>query len=113
MLEKFKKLNYSILYVLFEGYYLAISNYYSNLAVNKKEHKMDTKEKIKQFFLLAQELQGLATEGEDDFFKKVKEAESELDPEEQFILEDVVRFSSDLEDAISHGYTNLIDYWDD
>lgn len=74
---------------------------------------MDTKEKIKQFFLLAQELQGLAAEGEDDFFKKVKEAESELDPEEQFILEDVVRFSSDLEDAISHGYTNLIDYWDD
>ena len=32
---------------------------------------------------------------------------------EEFILEDVVRFSTDLEEAISHGYTNLIDYWDD
>lgn len=113
MLEKFKNLNYSILYVLFEGYYFAISYYFSNLAVNKKEHKMETKEKIKQFFLLAQELQGLATEGEDDFFQIVKEAESEMDPEEEFILEDVVRFSTDLKEAISHGYTNLIDYWDD
>ena len=74
---------------------------------------MGTKEKIKQFFLLAQELQGLATEGEDDFFEKVKEAESELDPDEQFILEDVVRFSSDLKNAILYGYTNLTDYWDD
>lgn len=74
---------------------------------------MGTKEKIKQFFLLAQELQGLAAEGEEDFFGKVKEAESEMDPEEEFILEDVVRFTTDLEEAISHGYTNLIDYWDD
>ena len=74
---------------------------------------MDTKEKIKQFFLLAQELQGLATEGEDDFFVILKETEEEMDPEEEFILEDVVRFSTDLKEAISHGYTNLIDYWDD
>lgn len=74
---------------------------------------MNTKEKIKKFFLLAQELQELATEGEDNFFELVKEAESEMDSEEEFVLEDVVRFASDLENAISHGYSNLIDYWDD
>lgn len=74
---------------------------------------MDTKEKIKKFFLLAQELQELATEGDENFFELVKEAESEMDSEEEFVLEDVVRFASDLENAISYGYTNLIDYWDD
>ena len=74
---------------------------------------MNTKEKIKKFFLLAQELQELATEGEDNFFELVKEAESEMDSEEEFILEDVVRFSSDLKEAIAHGYSNLIDYMDD
>lgn len=74
---------------------------------------MNTKEKIKKFFLLAQELQELATEGEDNFFELVKEAESEMDSEEEFVLEDVVRFASDLENAISYGYTNLIDYMDD
>jgi hypothetical protein len=71
---------------------------------------MDTKEKIKKFFLLAQELQELATEGEENFFELVKEAESEMDADEEFILEDVVRFSSDLKEAIAHGYSNLIDY---
>ena len=74
---------------------------------------MDTKEKIKKFFLLAQELQELATEGEDNFFELVKEAESEMNADEEFILEDVVRFSSDLKEAIAHGYSNLIDYMDD
>lgn len=74
---------------------------------------MNTKEKIKKFFLLAQELQELATEGEDNFFELVKEAESEMDADEEFILEDVVRFSSDLKEAIAHGYSNLIDYMDD
>ena len=74
---------------------------------------MDTKEKIKKFFLLAQELQELATEVDENFFELVKEAESEMDSEEEFVLEDVVRFASDLENAISHGYSNLIDYWDD
>jgi hypothetical protein len=74
---------------------------------------MDTKEKIKKFFLLAQELQELATEGEENFFELVKEAESEMDADEEFILEDVVRFSSDLKEAIAHGYSNLIDYMDD
>ena len=75
---------------------------------------MDTKEKIKKFFLLAQELQSEATEGEaENFFEIVKEAESEMDADEEFILEDVVRFSSDLKEAIAHGYTNLIDYMDD
>ena len=75
---------------------------------------MDTKEKIKKFFLLAQELQSEATEGEaENFFEIVKEAESEMDADEEFILEDVVRFSSDLKEAIAHGYSNLIDYMDD
>ena len=74
---------------------------------------MNTKEKIKKLFLLAQELQELATEGEDNFFELVKEAESEMDADEEFILEDVVRFSSDLKEAIAHGYSNLIDYMDD
>ena len=74
---------------------------------------MNKKEKIKKFFLLAQELQELATEGEDNFFELVKEAESEMDADEEFILEDVVRFSSDLKEAIAHGYSNLIDYMDD
>lgn len=75
---------------------------------------MDTKEKIKKFFLLAQELQAEATEGEaENFFEIVKEAESEMDADEEFILEDVVRFSSDLKEAIAHGYSNLIDYMDD
>ena len=75
---------------------------------------MDTKQKIKKFFLLAQELQAEATEDEaENFFEIVKEVESELDPEEEFILEDVVRFSSDLKNAILYGYTNLTDYWDD
>lgn len=75
---------------------------------------MDTKEKIKKFFLLAQELQAEATEGEaENFFEIVKEAESEMNADEEFILEDVVRFSSDLKEAIAHGYTNLIDYMDD
>lgn len=75
---------------------------------------MDTKEKIKKFFLLAQELQSEATEGEaENFFEIVKEAESEMNADEEFILEDVVRFSSDLKEAIAHGYTNLIDYMDD
>ena len=80
---------------------------------HQNENNMNTKEKIKKFFLLAQELQELATEGEDNFFELVKEAESEMDPEEEFLLEDVVRFSSDLQDAIACGYTNLIDYMDD
>ena len=75
---------------------------------------MDTKEKIKKFFLLAQELQAEATEGEaENFFEIVKEAELEMDADEEFILEDVVRFSSDLKEAIAHGYSNLIDYMDD
>lgn len=74
---------------------------------------MDTKEKIKKFFLLAQELQELATEGEENFFELIKEAESEMNADEEFILEDVVRFSSDLKEAIAHGYSNLIDYMDD
>lgn len=75
---------------------------------------MDTKEKIKKFFLLAQELQSEATEGEaENFFEIVKEAESEMNADEEFILEDVVRFSSDLKEAIAHGYSNLIDYMDD
>ena len=75
---------------------------------------MDTKQKIKKFFLLAQELQAEATEVEaENFFEFVKEAESEMDADEEFILEDVVRFSSDLKEAIAHGYTNLIDYMDD
>lgn len=75
---------------------------------------MDTKEKIKKFFLLAQELQAEATEDEaENFLELVKEAESEMDADEEFILEDVVRFSSDLKEAIAHGYSNLIDYMDD
>ena len=80
---------------------------------HQNENNMNTKEKIKKFFLLAQELQELATEGEDNFFELVKEAESEMDADEEFILEDVVRFSSDLKEAIAHGYSNLIDYMDD
>lgn len=75
--------------------------------------KGTTKDKIKSFFLLAQELQALATEGDENFFKLVKEAEAELDEEEDFLLCDVIRFSSDVQSAIEEGYDNLIDYMDD
>lgn len=74
---------------------------------------MNTKEQIKNFFKMAQDLQELATEGDDDFLALVSEAESELDEEDDFLLGDVIRFCSDVQSAIEEGYDNLIDYMDD
>jgi hypothetical protein len=75
---------------------------------------METIEKIKKFFLLAQELQTEATEGEgENFFKLIKQAESEMDADEEFVLSDVVRFACDVQDAIEEGYESLVDYIDD
>lgn len=74
---------------------------------------MKTKEQIKAFFRMAQDLQELATEGDDDFLALVSEAEAELDEEEEFLLIDVIRFASDVQSAIEEGYDNLVDYMDD
>lgn len=74
---------------------------------------MNTKEQIKSFFKMAQDLQELATEGDDDFLTLVSEAEAELDEEEDFLLGDVIRFTTDVQSAIEEGYDNLIDYMDD
>lgn len=74
---------------------------------------MNTKEQIKSFFKMAQNLQELATEGDDNFLALVTEAESELDEEEDFLLGDVIRFATDVQSAIEEGYDNLIDYMDD
>lgn len=74
---------------------------------------MNTKEQIKAFFRMAQDLQELATEGDEDFLALVSEAEAELDEEEDFLLIDVIRFASDVQSAIEEGYDNLIDYMDD
>ena len=80
---------------------------------SKKRTNMDrTKEKIKLFFKKAQELQELATEGDEDFLQKVIDVGSELD-EEDFILCDVIRFASDVQSAIEEDYDSLIDYMDD
>lgn len=74
---------------------------------------MNTKEQIKAFFRMAQDLQELATEGDDDFLALVSEAEAELDEEEDFLLGDVIRFASDVQSAIEEGYDSLVDYMDD
>lgn len=74
---------------------------------------MKTKEQIKVFFRIAQDLQELATEGDDDFLALVSEAEAELDEEEDFLLGDVIRFASDVQSAIEEGYDSLVDYMDD
>lgn len=74
---------------------------------------MKTKEQIKAFFRIAQDLQELATEGDDDFLALVSEAEAELDEEEDFLLGDVIRFASDVQSAIEEGYDSLVDYMDD
>lgn len=78
-----------------------------------KIRNMKTKEQIKAFFRMAQDLQELATEGDDDFLALVSEAEAELDEEEDFLLGDVIRFASDVQSAIEEGYDNIIDYMDD
>lgn len=72
-----------------------------------------TKNKIKAFFSMTQELQELATEGDDDFLQKVIDVESELDEETDFLLCDVIRFCSDVQSAIEEDYDSLIDYMDD
>lgn len=74
---------------------------------------MNTKEQIKSFFKMAQDLQELATEGDDDFLALVSETEAELNEEEDFLLGDVIRFATDVQSAIEEGYGNLIDYMDD
>lgn len=74
---------------------------------------MKTKEQIKAFFRMAQGLQELATEGDEDFLALVSEAEAELDEEEDFLLIDVIRFASDVQSAIEEGYDSLVDYMDD
>ena len=80
----------------------------------KIENNMDrTKDQIKSFFKMAQELQELATEGDDDFLHKVIDVESELDEDDDFLLCDVIRFASDVQSAIEEDYDNLIDYMDD
>lgn len=74
---------------------------------------MNTKDQIKSFFKMAQDLQELATEGDDNFLALVTEAESELDEEDDFLLGDVIRFTTDVQSAIEEDYDNLIDYMDD
>lgn len=71
-----------------------------------------TKEKIKSFFLMAQELEAAAEE-EENFLDLITEVETELDSEEDYLLCDVVSFVNDLDSAIKDGYKSIIDYWED
>ena len=71
-----------------------------------------TKEKIKAFFLMAQELEAAAEE-EENFLDLITEVETELDSDEDYLLCDVVSFVSDLDSAIKDGYKSIIDYWED
>ena len=71
-----------------------------------------TKEKIKVFFLMAQELE-TAAEEEENFLDLITEVETELDSEEDYLLCDVVSFVNDLDSAIKDGYKSIIDYWED
>ena len=71
-----------------------------------------TKEKIKAFFLMAQELEA-AAEVEENFLGLITEVETELDSEEDYLLCDVVSFVSDLDSAIKDGYESLVDYWEE
>lgn len=73
---------------------------------------MNTKEQIKKFFKLAQELEALAEE-EQDFLELVAKAEEELDDEEDYLLCDVVSFVNDVKSAIKDGYDSLVDYWEE
>lgn len=71
-----------------------------------------TEEKIKSFFLMAQELEAAAEE-EENFLDLITEVETELDSDEDYLLCDVVSFVSDLDSAIKDGYKSIIDYWED
>lgn len=71
-----------------------------------------TKEQIKAFFLMAQELEAAAEE-EENFLDLITEVETELDSDEDHLLCDVVSFVSDLDSAIKDGYKSIIDYWED
>ena len=71
-----------------------------------------TKEKIKSFFLMAQELEAAAEE-EENFLDLITEVETELDSEEDYLFCDVVSFVSDLDSAIKDGYESLVDYWEE
>ena len=61
-----------------------------------------TKEQIKAFFLMAQELEAAAEE-EENFLDLITEVETELDSDEDYLLCDVVSFVSDLDSAIKDG----------
>ena len=71
-----------------------------------------TEEKIKSFFLMAQELEAAAEE-EENFLDLITKVETELDSDEDYLLCDVVSFVSDLDSAIKDGYKSIIDYWED
>ena len=71
-----------------------------------------TEEKIKSFFLMAQELEAAAEE-EENFLDLITKVETELDSDEDYLLCDVVSFVSDLNSAIKDGYKSIIDYWED
>lgn len=71
-----------------------------------------TKEKIKSFFLMAQELEAAAEE-EENFLDLITEVETELDSEEDYLLCDVVSFVNDLDSAIKDGYESLVEYWEE
>lgn len=71
-----------------------------------------TKEKIKVFFLMAQELE-TAAEEEENFLDLITEVETELDSEEDYLLCDVVSFVNDLDSAIKECYDSLVDYWEE
>lgn len=71
---------------------------------------MNTKEKIKNWFLQTQELEALAQE-DHDFLNLVSEAEKELESEEYYLLGEVSSFVNDLETAITENYDSMVEYW--
>lgn len=71
---------------------------------------MNTKEKIKNWFLQTQELEALAQE-DHDFLNLVTEAEEELESEEYYLLGEVSSFVNDLETAITENYDSMVEYW--
>lgn len=76
------------------------------------DNKENIKNKLKSFFLLAQEIEHLA-ESEDNFVGLINEAESELDADEDYNLLDTESFVCDCVSARNGGYTSLIDYWEE
>lgn len=77
-----------------------------------KTNKEELKEKLKNLFILTQEVERLS-ECEENFISIINEAESELDEEEDFNLLDAEIFLCDCVDARNKNYYNLIDYWEE